>query len=258
MPHLTNKQAKEYLQHNVIPSFHKIVDKDLYSTIINRNLEIEICTLKSALSVGFSTWHQLKGLSYKDLENSTLAQKIFKNAYTPALREAIHIYAQKIVNLQRQVFQQQSLVSYIDLLPYNGLYKSFQTTYVPIFHPQGKVIALQSYAIECKFFNYQEYFHDFALTSSTAKLNLNTEFSERELAILFLLCNGANQEQIGEILNISRSSVAAIISNPLCGKFNIAGSNTKILTKAAIQAGIHHFMPASLWKPCIITLGVKP
>ncbi len=255
MQRLTNKQYQDYLEHVVIPLFKRIIDKDFYSSIINHKFKMEICTTKSASSIGCSSWEEIRGLSYKNLERSTLAKKIFKDAYTAASREDIHIYAQKILTLQKRALQEQTIISYIDLLPYNGIYKSFQTIYVPLFHPSGVVVALQSYSLEFRFFNYQEYFHNFPIIQSHAQLNLEAEFSEREMAILFLLCNGASQEQIGQILNISRSLVASIISNQLCGKFNIAGSNTKILTQAAINAGIHRQMPPLLWKPCIITLG---
>ena len=72
--------------------------------------------------------------------------------------------------------------------------------------------------------------------------------------ILFLITNGATQEQISQILNISRSTVSMIIGNQICPKFNIPGANTKILLKEAINAGFYRHMPPSLWKPCIIVL----
>ncbi len=71
---------------------------------------------------------------------------------------------------------------------------------------------------------------------------------------MFLLANGLVQEQIAQILKIHRSTVASIISNQLCIKFGVCGTNTKILSQIAIDYGYHLHLPESLCSPAIIIL----
>lgn len=85
----------------------------------------------------------------------------------------------------------------------------------------------------------------------------NTIFTQREQEILFLLTYGVTQDQIAQILNVTRGTIANIISKQLCVKFGIQGSNTKILTQAAVNAGIHQKMPRSLIRPCIMILNTE-
>ena len=129
------------------------------------------------------------------------------------------------------------------------------TTYTPIFHPNGEVVAIQSFAIECRFLGFIEQLNmlenDF---SSAKKYKASDKLSIREHEVGFLLSNGSTQDQISQILNISRNTVAAIIRNQLCPKFGMSGANTKLLANALISAGIQHNMPPSIWKPCIIVL----
>ena len=138
------------------------------------------------------------------------------------------------------------------MLPYNNKFISYITTYFPIVHPNGEVVAIQSLSIKSYFFRFQNYIED--QNTSVRKKPFNQQFTNRELEILFLLTNGATQEQVTQILNISRGTVSAIIGNQICPKFSIVGSNTKILVTEAINAGLYRHMPESLWKPCIIVL----
>jgi DNA-binding CsgD family transcriptional regulator len=123
-------------------------------------------------------------------------------------------------------------------------------TILPMYHDSGEIIALQILSIENKFFNYQDYLNNggiFKLKTSLVKL------TEREDEVIFLLANSITQEKIGQLLKISRSTVASCI-NQLCLKFDIAGSNTKLLSELATQYGYHTNVPKSLWKPNIIIL----
>ena len=151
------------------------------------------------------------------------------------------------------VYALQQVVSYVDLLPYNDEFKYYYITCFPVFHPCGEVVAIQSLANEGKFWGVQNQVAE--LLGITHRVDLDKQkFTKREHEILFLLCYGATQDQIAQVLSISRSTVASIILKQLCVKFGISGSNTRQLSWAAMNAGFHQTMPKSLYRPCVIVL----
>lgn len=241
----------DYLQNKIIPEFKALIDKDIYSVIINRDHQIEICTTKSAQSVGAHSWEELTGFSFKGFTVNDNFTKIFKESYTTALKDEIYTYAKKLLTLQEIVFDSCKIVQFIDMLPYNNQFLTYITTYTPIIAPSGKVIAIQSFSIQSYVLRFQGHLSS---PNEINKPNKLGNFTNRELEVLFLLSNGATQDQIAQMLNISRGSISAMISNQLCPKFKIAGANTRLLTESAIKAGMYKHMPQSLWRPCLIVL----
>lgn len=241
----------DYLQNKIIPDFRKIIDKDIYSLIINQNHQIEICTDKSAQSVGLNSWEDLRGFSFANFSDKEAVAKIFKKAYFSILQNEIEPYARKLITLQRIVFESCRVIQFIDMLPYNDQFITYITTYTPLLHPDGTVIAIQSFSIQSYVLRFQGHISD---PNSSNQADLKGKFTNRELEILFLLSNGATQDQIAQILNISRGTISAVVSNQLCPKFNIAGANTKLLTEAAINARMYKNIPESLWRPALIIL----
>lgn len=247
---ILKEKYQNYLNDKIIPDFHKIINKDMFSVIINRDHEIEIATNKSANSVGLNSWEGLRGISFANYDDESILQKYFKEAYSSELKDEINQYLQKLLYLQKLVIDKCMIVQFIDMLPYDNKFITYITTYTPILHPDGEVIAIQSFSIQSYVLRFQGHI-------SPPVQHMPSEFDKytnREREILFLLSNGATQEKISQMLNISRGTTASIISNQLCPKFNIAGANTKLLTDAAIKAGMYKNIPRSLWKPCLIVL----
>lgn len=244
----------DYFQKKVIPEFNALLDKDIYSVIINRDHQIEICTNKSARSVGLESWKDLAGFSFVGFTDEENFNKIFKESYTSALKDEIYTYTKKLLTLQEIVFNSCKVVQFIDMLPYNNQFLTYVTTYTPIIAPSGNVIAIQSFSIQSYVLRFQGHLSPPNEVIKSEELN---NFTNRELEILFLLSNGATQDQIAQILNISRGTIAAVVSNQLCPKFNIAGANTRLLTESAIKAGMYKHMPRSLWRPCLIVLNYE-
>ena len=159
-----------------------------------------------------------------------------------------------IYEIQKLVFMNKTILSFIDLLPYKGHFQSYLVTYVPIFHPTGEVIAIQSYATRSRFFSHQEYLN-LLVEDKLEQTNPNLEkLTSRENEIMFLLANGLSQDLIAQTLKVSRSTIANIIANQLCAKFGIPGSNTKLLAQKALKYEFHQTVPASLYRPYIILL----
>ncbi len=255
---MEDEEIEKYLWQNIIPNFWPLLERNIYSVIFNRRHEFVICTNLSAASVGFDCWQDARGLSIKDHADGAAVRKVFGAAYTPEFAKSIHRYAETVCKLQDQVFSSGRVVSFMDLMPYRGKFLSYLITYTPIFHPSGAVIAIQSVAVESHFFSPQEFLLQ-ALDEDEINLeDQKPELTQREQEIMFLLANGVTQEQMAQILNIRRSTIANIIAKQLCVKFGRAGSNTKDLMKIALQCDFHQKIPRSLYRPYIIVLNKNP
>lgn len=250
---MNDKEIETYLWENIIPNFLMLVDKPIYSVIFNRYHEFVICTDLSARSIGFTTWQDLKGVSIQHHNNDELIHKVF-DVYTTEFAKYIHEYADRVCKLQDQIFATGKVISFIDLLPYGGKFSTFLINYIPIFHPSGEVIAIQSFAIESRFFSHQKFLLQLVDFDEISLDNKKINLTQREQEIMFLLANGISQEQMAQILNIQRSTIANIIAKQLCVKFGLAGSNSKNLAKIALRCDFHQVIPRSLYRPFIIIL----
>lgn len=254
MNKLGDLEKQQYLDEVVIPNFMPMLNEKIYSLIIGDDYKMKICTNYSAHALGFDNWIELIGKSYQDYQDIDFAQQIFQEAYNENYSIAIHHHAEKIFQIQQYVMSQGKAVNFIDLLPYNNIFKSFLVTYIPIYHPNREIIALQSFATETRFFGFQDHLDIFENNERLSTSQTHTQkLSQREHEVLFLLANGVTQEQSAQILGVSRSTISTLIMN-LCCKFDISGSNTKLLSKIAIQDGYYQNIPKTLWKPCVIVL----
>lgn len=241
---------QDYLTQVVIPNFKCLINEQIYSSIFNDKYELVICTARSANSIGYSRWEEAVGISYAS-NNLELAKRIFGENYD---HSTIEKYLNDILCAQKRVFTDHIVTSYFDLLPYSGTFKSFLVTYIPVFHPSGEVVAIQSFAIESKFFGFQEHFYRLAMTPLEKDYKHKKSLTKREHEILFLLSNGLNHKQIANTLELSRSTVSNIIATQLSPKFDIAGSSTTLLCQIAIEHGYWHDIPRSLYRPFVVNL----
>lgn len=253
-------EIKEYLKEVIIKNFNVLIDKNFYSSIINKDNEIVCCTNLSAKAFGFNNSDELAKfkLSLKAYEDKEIAKHIFKGAYNQMSASEIHQYVHKIYLLQEYVFSTEMVVSYIDMLPYNNKFKTYIVTLIPLYYEGQEIIALQTFSNETRVFHFQDYlaYNSKSIDSMDEMCIDEKEFSERELEIMFLLSHGLTQEQCAQIQGISRSTVATMIKN-LCIKFKVAGSNSRALQQIAFQNGHHRIIPKSLWKPCVIIADSK-
>jgi len=252
-----NIQEEEiYLRNVVIPFFSPMVNAPIYSTIIDRKHEIVMCSNQSARSVGLENWQSALGLSYKLYANIALLENHFKKYYNAKTAKLIHSYAHQIFRIQQYVFKHAQSVSFIDCLPYKKEFNSYLVTFSPIFDKNEKVVALQSIATEYNWFNTQDIFTE-ANSIKSADSQQILHLSTRELEVLFLLGLGITQEEIGAALGLKRNTIASIIRKQLCSKFNISGSNSKLLNNIALTGGYMKVIPESLWRPILIILEQK-
>lgn len=246
-----NLFLKEYIANN----FLQLIDLPIYSCLYDHNYELVICTNQSAKSLGFTSWKDAVGINYKNDSCQILANVIFGESYSNEHKNAITKYATIIFDIQQKVFASKKVIKFFDLLPYNNQFNSFLVTYIPIIDKSEQVVAIQSYAIESKFFGFQEHFYTlYDNVSSKKNFPDKIELTKREQEIMFLLANGLNQDQIANTLQTSRSTVATIIATKLSVKFNIPGSNTNYLTKIAMEYGYFQNIPPSLFRPFVVPM----
>ncbi len=86
---------------------------------------------------------------------------------------------------------------------------------------------------------------------------LRIKLSKREEAVLFLLICGITQEQIADILEVKRETIASIIRNQLRIKFALPMDSTKLVVETALSHGFLFSIPESLWRPSVIILEEK-
>lgn len=249
---LSTTEYRSYLQSNVISNFKPLIEQELHSFIINRDLQIEIATNFAAKAFGVTDESNLEWLCFANYQNEEFLQQLFKQSYERYQKDWLSFHIKKLVYLQQMVFEKAMVIQFIDMLPYNSRYLSLMTTYTPIIHPNGEVVAIQASTIETYILRFQGHIDNPNI--STYDEAFYAQFSTREREILFLICNGASQEHIAKLLKIARGTVSAIIHNQLCPKFNLIGSNMKELMKRAIHAGMSRSLPEALWHPCIIVL----
>lgn len=249
---LSTIEYQSYLNESVIPVFQPLMEQQINSYIINRNLQIEIGTNLAVKAFGSLSGSNLSWLDFANYSDEEFLQRLFKQSYTRYGKNWLAFHLKKIVYLQQLVFAKGLIIQFIDMLPYNNQYLSLMTTYTPIIHPNGEVVAIQASTIETYILRFQGHIDNPNI--STYDKSFYDQFSAREREILFLICNGASQEHIAKILKITRGTVSAIIHNQLCPKFGISGSNMKELMKQAIHAGMSRSLPEALWHPCIIVL----
>lgn len=244
-----------FLSEYINSNFIQLIDLPIYSCLYDTEYKLVICTNKSAQSLGYSDWRGAVGISYKGDSCHMLAKMIFGSSYSDEHKDSINKYAEMILDFQKNVFLNKIAISFFDLLPYNNQFNTFLVTYVPIVNKVGEVVAIQSHAIESKFFGFQEHFYTL-YDGSAIKNNFpdKIKLTKREEEVMFLLANGLNQEQIAHTLQTSRSTIATIIATKLCVKFNIPGSNTGYLTKLAMERGYFQYIPSSLFKPFVVPM----
>jgi len=246
---------QQYRNEYIIRPFSNLIDQDIYSTLFDTDGKVIACTTKNAVESGFSSWQEMVGLSYTEVTTDIIINLMGEVAKDNA--DAILAACRKIHELLLIVVSHKRVINFIDLIPYNGHYRSFLETQIPIFHPSGEVVAVQSMSAEFKMFDPHalilrqcEEAKPFAIPHNEPPIIL----PKRQHEILYLILQGVPQEYAAQMLNIKRGTLARIVSEGLCPKFGINGSNTKLLVERALEMGFQNHMPKSLWKPGIVIL----
>ncbi len=249
--------ADQYLQNIIKPYFQTAISKSLYSAIVDFRYQTLLCTDQSARSIGLLIAEDALGTGYKYYSRIDLAQWYFGKWYNDKSAYVTHHYARKIFRIQQYVFKTGQPASFIDSLPYDRGIRSYLMTFIPIFDDNGNVVAIQSIALNYRLAGYHEYIQNILEQQKEPMDTLHVKLSKREEEVLFLLICGITQEQIADILEVKRETVASIIRNQLRIKFALPMASTKLVVETALSHGFPFSIPESLWRPSVIILEEK-
>lgn len=249
--------ADNYIHKIVGPYFQTAINQPLYSTIMDFRYQTVLCTNQSAISIGLSLGEEAIGTGYKYYSRLDLATWYFGKWYNHKSATIIHHYARKIFRIQQYVFKTGHPATFIDSLPYDHGICSYLVTFIPIFNETGNVVAIQSIALNYRLASYHEYIQNLLEQNKSTVDRPQIKLSKREEEVLFLLICGITQEQIAEILEVKRETIASIIRNQLRIKFALPIANTKLVVETALSYGFPFSIPESLWRPSVIVLEEK-
>lgn len=245
---LNEQEYREYMDNVVFKCLGNVLEQDIYADIINRDHVIEFMTDLSARSVGSLYGQLLHGRSFYLFKEEALLAQVFKDYYNEATRDMFHYYGEHLIYLQKIVLQQGKVIKFIDMMPYNNEFVCYLTTYFPIVHPSGEVVAILSSSVRSHLLHYSDHLDDFEVEPFDGQL------SARQHEIMFLLANDVTQEQIAQLLSVTRGTISSVITHQLCPRFSISGTNAKLLAQVARKYGFHRQIPPSLWRPALIVL----
>ena len=177
--------------------------------------------------------------------------------------EYIDSACDSLMHIHQLVIQNKAFIKTLIIMPLNNEIRSLIFNYIPIFHENGDVVAVQKIISEFGFFGLGDYLnllHDKkpqSLKIVPKNYKMPIKLSRRQHEMLFLLTNGINQSNIARILNVSRTAVAKTISEVICPKFAIHDGNLDKLIAKATTMNFKKYIPQSLCKICAIVFAYK-
>ena len=253
-----NLSTEEYIKEVVIPGVMPLVDRNINTVIWDINGYFVFASNSFARGLGFASWKDLEGKFSGALTRDSYP--ILKNAPDLALDAANQIIA-KLHELKDKVIETGLPISAILIHPFHRLYRSARLNhYIPIFHPNGKVIAIQLFGESFRLFGLRDYLSNYTNQSYSnehiikSNSDLPIALSKRQHEIVFLLAIGLTQREAAEILQITRGTLAKVAAEVICPKFDIFDGNTTIMIEKARELNFHNLIPVSLCRPWVIVV----
>ena len=259
---LTEQEKTDYLHNVVVEQFKQLwLNKTISSTIFDTNGHVVIMSEQAKSEFGINSNADISKISFYNPTVEDIAK--FVAISNPEYTESIMQISLKQAKLLQIVVSEKMPLNFISFVPRYNQFKARLINYLPIFHPSGEVVGIQSFASQFNLFGINEYL-DVLQNKPSSQLeilsnesDLPLKLAKRQHEILFLLAIGLSQANAAQILNISRGALAAVVNNVLCPKFGINGSSTKILIDKAVAMNYNKYIPKSLCKPFIVILDIN-
>ncbi|AUR51697.1 helix-turn-helix transcriptional regulator [Aquella oligotrophica] len=255
---LDTKAKETFINNVVIPSITGLLTAPIDITLYDTNGKVITASDLAVHNLGLSKKEEILGLSYKDADSKLI--KSLCSTIEEDLDDLLRM-AQKIHKLQQISITKKIALSYVDIIPYNNSFEAMLINNLPICAPNGEVVALQATATKYKLFGIYDYLkqmynsiektYEYKITKGS---QLPIKLSKREHEILFILMAGISQYEAAQFLNITRGTVSKLLTDKLCPKFGVHGSNTKLLVEKAKKLQLDKFMPASFFRPKVIIM----
>ena len=151
----------------------------------------------------------------------------------------------KIRDYNRLVIESKIDYQYLLNIELNDGIRSYRINTCPVFNPDGEVVAVEIKAkIFCLF-----PFSQLIKEGIKAMPRLSSEsinLSLRQKQIVFYLLLNYSQNTIAELLGISRGTIAKIIAEDICPKFNIPGSSATLLINEILKYDFQYIIPQGI------------
>ena len=184
------------------------------------------------------------GYAYKDLTHEFISSNRFNyNDDTDIGWIADGIKQLFIVH--NAVVAEKQVISYADFIPYSRSPTVELVSQVPVFNPAGEVVAVQAISIANSVFGINEYFYNWQGQIGLWQLNTSrpeSDITEREYEVLFLLHCQLSQAEIASILMLHHGTVSTLV-NRLCKKFGMTGLSIKILLAKSAEMNANKYIP---------------
>lgn len=224
--------AEEFLKNIIIPAHWSVAfQSNIRFAINDMSGRLIICSEKYAHDIGFNNFHEaMFKMPGKD--------------YKPFFEEATQFIVQKeFIESKKKLFH------YIYKANSNGII--YLSTSEPVLDLNCNVIATKGVDLEVKPLTHREVIekhfkrHDINVVTSSLDDDVAQiiPLTENEELILFMLIAGYSQQEIGLLLNYSRSYIVKIIAEGLCVKFGLPALSTKALIDKAVSMGYALFVP---------------
>ena len=161
------------------------------------------------------------------------------------LEEQTSKVVDKIREYNRLVIESKTDYQYlINIKLPNGI-TSYRINIYPLFSGKGEVIGLEIRAKEFCLFPLNHIIKDEINTNiklSSSKIKL----TRRQKQIIFYLLLGYSQRMTAELLRISRGTVAKIIAEEICPKFNLPGTSSSMLVAEIVKYDFKYLIPSGI------------
>ena len=246
---LSDEEKRYYLEKVILPGYQAAAGYDkLELSIYDHDAKLRF-TSNYIIKVMNLKYQELLGKSYADITLEDIQISVNDELKNELAERLLHS-TRKIDQLLKLTINLPRVINYIDFLPYNGLLEAYEVCCTPIFHPNGEVVGVQTAAYKYRMFEINSILTSQLKTPEAITLKdsqLPIQLSPRQHEMLYLIVHGFPQEYIAQMLQIQRGTLARIVSEHICPKFGIHGSNTKLLMEKAINLGFKNFIPKSLW-----------
>lgn len=242
---------QQFLDNIILPYFKGFLKQNVDTALYDHTGRVLAVSEASAHLYGVSLT-DLIGFTYRSCPVDVI-KKTFSTNNAAEVR-IIQTMFEKIATIMDCVVTEKRILNFVDVLPYKKVYHAIFVHNIPLFDHDGNVVAIQVIGTKFHLYGINNYLNALNNPKILARKSqpLTIKLTSRQHEILYLLLIGMSQTEVAFTLGIKRGTVSAIISNSLCPKFNIHGTNTTLLLNKARKMHIHDGMPASLYKPRVI------
>lgn len=238
-----------YIKRVVIPFFMGFVEKELLSVVYDLNGAIIIATNKFAQFLGHSNWHEIKSRTLAEIIQDGkhfLGQHFDSHCSetkSRTLAEIAHTSKRLLGQqnkIRKKIIRTESATTHLNILPFNGSTISAIVFHIPIFNPDGVVIATRAIWHKVNLMSLILSLNSDIINFDSTKNKFDSSLvnlTPRQNEIVFLLAIGFSQNYVASYLKISRGTVSKLLNDSICPAFGIDGINTQLLVKKVIVSG---------------------